>query len=228
MPLKKEILDQVAKSIDHTNIRREANEGDIKKTCQEAKTYKFRGVCVNPRWIRLVKEELIGRDIKVICLIDPPLGVSPHRLRFQECEKAKIDGADELDVVMNLVDLKHERFLNILGDLKAITPLLPTKVIIGSGYLTDQEVKKASELVKQSGAICVKTATEKDPLGNSELAEKAKHLKIMREAAPGLLIKAAGGIRSYADYRMMKEAGANLIGTSFSVEIMEEADKIVR
>jgi len=228
MPLKKDILAEIAKSIDHTNIRRDANEDDIKKTCQEAKTYKFRGVCVNPRWVRLAKEELVGQDIKVICLIDPPMGVSPPRLRIQECEKAKIDGADELDVVMNVVDLKYERFLNILGDLKAIAQLLPTKVIIGSGYLTDQEVRKASELVKQSGAICVKTATEKDPLGHSELTEKAKHLKIMREAAPGLLVKAAGGIRSYADYQMMKEAGANLIGTSFSVEIMEGANKIVR
>ncbi|MDP3093414.1 MAG: deoxyribose-phosphate aldolase [bacterium] len=222
MLIEKEVLKEVSKTIDYTNIGKEAKEEDIKKTCEEAKLYNFRGVCVNPQWIRMINQELLGTDIKVICLIDPPMGTSPHKLRIQECERARLDGTDELDVVMNVVDLKYGRYLNILGDLKVITQILPTKVIIGSGYLTDAEVRKASELVKSSGAICVKTATEKDPLGHSELAEKAKHLKIMKEAAPGLLIKAAGGIRNYADWQMMREAGADIIGTSFGVEIMEE------
>ena len=222
MPIKKEILEATAKMIDHTNIRKVAKAEDIKQSCQEAKELGLRGVCVNPEWIRLTHQELAGTDVKAICLIDPPMGVSPHTLRIQQCEKAKIDGADELDVVMNVVDLKYERYLDVLGDLREICQVLPTKVIIGSGYLTDQEVKKASELVKQAGAICVKTATEKDPLGGSELAEKAKHVKLMREAAPGILVKAAGGIRTLADLEMMKAAGADLIGTSYSVQIMQE------
>jgi deoxyribose-phosphate aldolase len=196
---------------------------DILNSCQEAKEFGFRGLCVNPQWIKTVKQELKGTDIKVICLIDPPMGISPHELRIQQCQKAKIDGTDELDVVINVIDMKYERYMNILNDLKEICLILPTKVIIGSGYLTNNEVEKASQLVKEAGAICVKTATEKDPLGHSELIEKAKHLVIMKEAAPGLLIKAAGGIKSLEDLEMMTSAGADIIGTSFGVRIVQEA-----
>jgi len=100
---------------------------------------------------------------------------------------------------------------------------LPTKVIIGSGYLTDEEIRKASEIVREAGAICVKTATVNDPLDQTELTEKAKHVRIMREAAPGLLVKAAGGIRNMADLEMMTKAGADIIGTSSGVEIVDES-----
>src|SRR4030042_1150622 len=107
-------------------------------------------------------------------------------------------------------------------DLKDICKILPTKVIIGSGYLTDEEIKQASEIVKKSGAICVKTATVNDPLDHTELPEKAKHVKIMKESAPGLLVKAAGSIRTAADAKMMVQAGANIIGTSSGKEIVDE------
>ena len=218
----RDALGKIAKIIDQTNIRKDATEADIKKTCQEAKDFGFRGVCVNPEWVRVVSQILEGTGIKTVCLIDPPMGVSPHAKRLEFCQKAKTDGTDELDVVMNVVDLKYERYTNVLTDLKEICQILPTKIIIGSGYLTDREVATASELTKQAGAICVKTATEKDPLGHSELAEKAKHLKIMRESAPDLLIKAAGGIKSLADVETMKQAGADIIGTSYGMEIMKE------
>lgn len=152
----------IAKIIDHTNIKPTAIEKDIKKTCQEAIKYGFRGVCVRPEWVKLTKKELKGTGIKVICLIDPPIGDSSHQKRIQICQKAKRDGADELDVVINISNVKHERWQKILKDLKKICQILPTKVIIGFGYLTDEEIKKASEIVNQTGAICVKTATEKD------------------------------------------------------------------
>ena len=170
----------IAKIIDHTNIKHNATANDIKKTCQEAKIYGFRGVCVNPEWMKLVKRELKGTNIKVVVLIDPPIGDSPHLQRLNLCKKAKRDGADELDVVISIPDVKHERWAKILKDLKEISKILPTKVIIGSGYLTDAEIKKASEIAKEAGAICVKTATEKDPLEHRELKEKFYHLKLMR------------------------------------------------
>ena len=157
-----------AKIIDHTNIRASATEKEIRKTCQEARKYGFRSVCVNPEWVKLCREELEGTNIKVVVLIDPPMGLSSHLKRVEACKKAKKDGADELDVVMNVIDMKYERFDEILEDLKEITKILPTKVIIGSGYLTDKEIEKASELVKKAGAFCVKTATEKDPLEHIE------------------------------------------------------------
>jgi len=215
----------IAKFLDHTNIRKNATAEDIKRSCQEAKKYNFRGLCVNPQWTRLVKEifQREGINSKIVTLIDPPMGLSSHQERVEMAKKAREDGSDEIDVVMNIVDLKYERYDKILKDLKEIAKIAPTKVIIGSGYLTDKEIAKASQLVKESGAICVKTATEKDPLGHSELEEKAKHLRIMKENAPGLLIKAAGGIRTLKDVIWMIENGADIIGTSSGVEIVEEA-----
>ncbi len=211
---------ELAEMIDHTNINLRATAKDIKKTGQEAKKHNFRGVDVNPQWVSFVAEQLEGTQIKVIVLIDPPMGQSSHFKRIEMCKRAKQDGADELDVVINVIDLKYERYDDVLADLKEICKILPTKVIIGSGYLTDKEISKASEIVKQAGAFCVKTATEKDPLDSTELKEKAKHLKLMREAAPGLKIKASAKIKTYKDVLMMIEAGADIIGTSSSLKIM--------
>ncbi len=212
-------MPNVIKMIDHTNIEHNATEKDIIKTCQEAKTYGFRGVDVNPKWVSLVKKELKGTGLKVVVLIDPPMGLSYHPKRVEICKQAKKDGADELDVVINVIDVKYERYDEVLADLKEICKILPTKVIIGSGYLTDEEIKKASEIVKKAGAFCVKTATEKDPLERIELKEKARHLKIMKQAASGLKIKASAKIKTLKDVLMMAEAGADIIGTSASVEI---------
>lgn len=213
---------ELAAIIDHTNISKTASEKDIKKTCQEARRYGFRGVDVNPKWVGLTAKELEGTAVRTIVLIDPPMGLSPHYKRLEMCKKAKMDGADELDVVLNVIDVKYERWDEILADLKAIAKILPTKVIIGSGYLTDEEIRKASAVVKQSGAFCVKTATEKDPLDSTELKEKAKHLEIMRKAAPGLKIKASGKIKTYRDALLMLKHGADIIGTSSSVKIIQK------
>jgi deoxyribose-phosphate aldolase len=210
----------VTSLIDHTNIELSATVKDIKQLCAEALEYNFRGVDVRPKYVKLVKKEIKGTDIKVVVLIDAPIGVSSMAERLKVCRQAKADGADELDVVMNLVDVKHERWSNILKDLRAISRILPTKVIIGSGYLTDEEVVKASQIVKQAGAICVKTATEKDPLERRELAEKAYHLQLMKKGAPGLLIKASAKISTLDDVKLMVKNGADIIGTSSGVKIM--------
>jgi deoxyribose-phosphate aldolase len=219
-------MKNIAKIIDHTNIKNDSTAKDIIETCQEAKEYGFRGVCVRPKWVKLVKKELSSfGEIKTICLVDSPIGDSSHQKRIQTSKKAKRDGADELDVVISIPDVKHERWEKILKDLKEICKILPTKVIIGSGYLTDEEILKASKIVKKAGAICVKTSTEKDPLDHFELKEKARHLKIMRDSAPGLLIKAAGNIKTLADLKMMVKAGADIIGTSYGVKIIEKSRK---
>ena len=216
-------VDQVARVIDHTNIRIGATARDIRKTCEEARKYNFRGVCINPKWVSLVKKKLEGTKIKIVALIDPPMGQSSHSKRIKVCKKAKKDGADNLDIVMNIVDLKYERYGKILKDLKQICKIQHTKVIIGSGYLTDEEIEKASQLVKKAGAKCVKTATFKDPLEYRELKEKVRHLKIMRKGAPGLLIKAAGKIRTLGDLEMVVKAGADIVGTSSGVKIIKAA-----
>ncbi|MCX7778834.1 MAG: deoxyribose-phosphate aldolase [Patescibacteria group bacterium] len=216
---------KINKIIDQTNIRKTASSRDIRKTCQEARKYDFRGVCVRPKWVKLVKKELAGTEIKTICLIDPPIGHSPSSLRLAIAKKAKKDGADELDVVVSLVDVKNERWKKIFNDLKKICRILPTKVIIGSGYLTDQEIETVCQIAKKAGAFCVKTATEKDPLGPHEIEEKIRHLKIMKKSAPGLLIKASGYIQTLKDLKKVIQAGADIIGTSFGVEIIKEIRK---
>jgi len=212
---------QLAKIIDHTNIEHKATAKDIKRTCQEAKRYGFRGVDVNPQWVDLVKRELNGTDIKVVVLIDPPMGLSAHSKRVEVCKQAKKDGSDELDVVINVIDVKYERYDDVLDDLQELCKILPVKVIIGSGYLTDEEIKMACGLAKKAGAFCVKTATEKDPLDRLELKEKARHLGIMKKSAPGLKIKASAKIQTYKNAMMMIEAGADIIGTSSSIKIMQ-------
>ena len=217
---------QISKIIDQTNINPQATEKDIIKTCQEAKIYGFRGVCIKPAWVKLVKKELKGTDIKVVVLIDAPIGDSPHLQRSDLCQKAKKEGADELDVVISIPDVKHERWQKILKDLKEICQILPTKVIIGSGYLTDEEIEKASQISQKAGAICVKTATEKDPLEYRELKEKFYHLKIMKKAAPRLLIKASGNVKTLKDVKEAIKAGADIVGTSSGVEIVKETKKL--
>ena len=212
----------IAKIIDQTFLKKGASEEKIKEVCEETKKYGFRGFCVLPEHTKLAKKCLEDSDIKVITLIDEPTGASTSKERIKMVKKAKKDGSDEVDVVMKIDDFKNGKYEEISKDLKAICQILSTKVIIGSGYLTDEEIKKASQIVKEAGAICVKTATVNDPLDHSELPEKAKHIRIMKESAPGLLIKAAGGIRTVSDLEMMVEAGADIIGTSSGVEIVNE------
>jgi len=209
----------IAFRIDQTNIDPKASLSDIKKTCAEVKKYGFRGICVNPQWVAAAKEELKDFPARAVCLVDAPIGDSTHEERMQICLTAKNNGADELDVVASLRDIKHERWEQVYKDLAEICKILPTKVIIGSGYLTDKEIAMVSRLVKQAGAICVKTATSKDPLEERELKEKACHLEIMKKNAPGLLIKASGNVKTAKDARAYVKAGADIIGTSNGVAI---------
>jgi len=216
-------MKNIAKIIDQTYLKKDVSEEEIKKVAEETKRYGFRGFCVFPEHTKIAKEVLTDTDIKVTTLIDEPTGTSSHEKRVKMVKAAKEAGSDEVDVVMKIDDFKNKKYDEVLSDLKEICQILPTKVIIGSGYLTDEEIKKASEIVKTAGAICVKTATIDDPLDYSELDEKAKHVKIMKESAPGLLIKAAGKIRTLSDLKMMTEAGADIIGTSSGVEIVNES-----
>jgi deoxyribose-phosphate aldolase len=213
----------IAKIIDQTFLKKGMAKEEIVKVCEETKQYNFRGFCVFPEHTKIAKKVLEDTDIKITTLIDEPTGTSPHKKRVEMVKKAKEDGSDEIDVVMKIDDFKNGKYEEVLNDLKEICQILPTKVIIGSGYLTDEEIKKASEIVKEAGAICVKTATVNDPLDHTELAEKAKHVRIMKESAPGLLIKAAGAIRTLADLELMVKSGADIIGTSSGVEIVNEA-----
>lgn len=209
----------IAKIIDHTNLKANATEDDIRKTCQEAIDFGFRGVCINPRWVKFSKEFLRGTKIKVITVIDWPNGASDTKVRVFQAKIAKEDGADEIDPVLRMGDFKMKNYDIVLEDLKKLAEVLPTKVIIETGYLDDNEIEIASKLVKESGAYCVKTSTGVPP--KVDIDTKVKHIEIMRKAVPDLKIKAAGGIRTYKDAEKVISAGADIIGSSSGVEIVE-------
>lgn len=218
-------MNKIAKAIDHTDIRKEATAKDIKERCNEAKKYGFHGVVVNPKFVSVVSKELEGTEIKTVVLIDPPMGLSSHTERLKACRKAKREGADELDIVLNVIDVKYDRYDKVLKDLKALCSILPTKVIIGSGFLTDDEIVKVSKVVKKAGAFCIKTATEKDPLEHRELKEKVHHLKLMKEHASPLKVKASGNIRTLQDIKKVLRVGVDFVGTSSGIQIMKDLGK---
>lgn len=210
----------IAKLIDHTNLRADAKESDIAQTCWEAKEYGFRGVCVNTRWVKFAKENLRSTGIKVVAVIDWPVGASPTDVRIFQAERAKKDGADEIDPVLGIGDLKMGDYQTTLNDLEALAKILPTKVIIETGYLTDDEIKKAAQLVKEAGCYCVKTSTGIEP--KIDIETKILHIKLIREAVgPDFPIKAAGGVKTMRDAERVIEAGANIIGTSSGKEIIK-------
>lgn len=210
---------EIAQTIDHTNLKASATEDDIRQTCQEAKEYGFRGVCINPRWTKLAKEELKGTDVKIVTVIDWPCGASPTEVRVFAAQRAEEDGADEIDPVMDIGNFKMENYEAVLEDLKALAKVLPAKVIIETGFLTDEEIKKAAELVKESGSFCVKTSTGQEP--KVDVDNKILHVKLIREAVgEGFPIKAAGGIKTKEDVQKLIEAGADIIGASSGVGIV--------
>jgi len=214
-------MNNIAKIIDHTILKPEAAEADIKKLCQEAKEFGFRAVCVNLAWVPVCVEELKGTDVKIAAVIDFPLGAGGTKNRASQAKIAKEMGATEIDIVLPIGEFKAGNHQKVLEDLKAVSKILPTKVIIETGYLNDEEIKKASEIVKKSGAFCVKTST--GFMANIELEKKLGHVRIMREVVgPNFCIKAAGGIKTAEDAQKFIEAGADIIGTSAGVEIIKQ------
>lgn len=212
--------ENIAQTIDHTYLKADATEADIRRICQEAKKYGFRGVCINPRWAKLAKEELQGTEIKVIIVIDWPCGASSTEVRVFQAQNTEEDGANEIDPVMDIGTFKMGKHEDVLEDLRTLARVLPTKVIIETGFLTDEEIKKASEIVKESGAFCVKTSTGMEPKVGVD--KKILHVKLMREAVgKDFPIKVAGGIRTLKHVQDLLEAGANIIGTSSSIAIIE-------
>src|SRR3989344_6132229 len=203
----------IAKLIDHTNLRADAMPEDIRKTCREDKEYGFRSVCINPRWVKFAKKELEGTAIKVAVVIDWPIGASTTEGRVSLAQIAKKDGADEMDVVLDIGNFRAGNYGDVLEDLRTLAKILPTKVIIETGYLTDEEIKIASSLVKEAGGFCVKTSTGIEP--KVDIGAKFMHVKLIRDVlGPDFLIKAAGGIKTAKDAQMLIEACANIIGTS--------------
>ncbi|MDK2885528.1 MAG: deoxyribose-phosphate aldolase [Thermosipho sp. (in: thermotogales)] len=210
---------EVNKYIEHTNLKPTATEEDILKLCEEAKEYNFRGVCVNPSFVPLVKSNLEGTDVKVVTVVGFPLGATSTESKAFEAKKAVEDGADEVDMVIHIGYLKSGDYDYVFEDISAVVNAakVPVKVIIETCYLTDEEKIAACLISKEAGAAFVKTST-----GFGTHGAKVEDVSLMRwVVGKDLGVKASGGIRTYEDAINMIKAGANSLGTSSGISIVK-------
>ena len=207
------------KLIDHTLLKQDATPEQIVKLCEEAKQYDFMSVCVNPAYVPLASECLKGSDVKVCTVIGFPLGMNLTRTKVEETELAIKQGADEVDMVINVGMLKagHDEYVQEeINLLKQAAGSHVLKVIIETCLLTDEEKVRACLCAKNAGADFVKTST-----GFSTGGATVHDVKLMRETVgPDMGVKASGGVRTHEDLLAMVEAGANRIGTSNGVKII--------
>ena len=207
------------KLIDHTLLKQDATPEQIVKLCEEAKEFDFMSVCVNPAYVPLAAECLAGTGVKVCTVIGFPLGMNLTRTKVEEAELCIAQGADEIDMVINIGMLKagHDDYVREeIKLLKEVAGKLTLKVIIETCLLTDEEKVRACQLAKEAGADFVKTST-----GFSTGGATAHDVKLMRDTVgPEMGVKASGGVRTHEDLIAMVEAGANRIGTSNGTKII--------
>lgn len=212
---------QLAKMIDHTLLKPEADRASIEKLCKEALEYNFASVCVNPTNVELAAELLKGSDVKVCTVIGFPLGANTMEVKAFETKDAIAKGADEVDMVINIGRLKDKDYEYVKKDIKAVVDAADekalTKVIIETCLLTDDEKVEACKLAKEAGADFVKTST-----GFSTGGATPEDIKLMRETVGSDLgVKASGGVRSIEDAEAVIKNGATRIGASASIAICE-------
>lgn len=218
----------IASYIDHTDVKPDATEADIKKLCAEAVKYGFHSVCVTPYRVHAAAKFLQNTafhpeggtsKVEIICVIGFPFGVATKEEKILEAKIAELDGATEIDMIINIGAVKEGDWNYVKTEIseiaKAIKPL-NLKVIMEIGFLTKQELIKACKIAKQAGAKFVKTSTGYGPrLPNPE------DIKIMRKSVGNNFgVKAAGGIHDFDAAKAMIKAGANRIGTSSSLQII--------
>lgn len=210
---------RLEKYIDHTLLKPESTQDQILKLCAEAKEYDFASVCVNPYWVKTCAEALKGTDVKVCTVIGFPLGASTSAVKAYETKDAIANGAGEVDMVLNIGEMKAGNYDAVQTDVEAVVKAADgvcVKVILENCLLTKEEIVKACELCAAAKATFVKTST-----GFSTAGANSEDVKLMKEAVKGqCLVKAAGGVRTYEDMEKMIEAGADRIGTSAGVKLM--------
>lgn len=211
----------LARYIDHTLLKPDASREQILKICEEAKTYHFASVCVNPSRIRLVAEALAGTDVAPCCVVGFPLGAIPSESKAAEAAVAVQNGAREIDMVINIGAAKDGDWALVQSDIAAVKRACGSallKVIIETCLLTDAEKMKACIAAKNAGAEFVKTST-----GFSKAGATAADVALMRRTVgPEMGVKAAGGIHNRAEAEAMIAAGATRIGASSGIAIVSE------
>lgn len=215
-------MENLNKYIEHTLLKQDAKLEDFIKLFNEAKAHKFLGVCINPAYVKLAKENLKDNDVKVVTVIGFPLGANRSDVKAFEASKAVEDGADEIDMVINVTAIKNKDYDFVVNDIKAVKAACkdkPLKVILETDLLEKDEIKKACELCVEAKADLVKTSTG---FVKGGVGAKAEDVKLMYETVSpyGLKVKASGGIRDKETAIKMIEAGAERLGTSSGVKIV--------
>jgi len=206
--------------IDHTILKPEATEDEVVKLCQEARAYKFCSVCVNTGWVSRCRDLLRGSGVKVCCVVGFPLGAMDSRTKAFETREAIANGADEIDMVLNIGALKSRDYALVEKDIRAVVQAArnkTTKVILETGLLTDEEKVIACQLSKKANATFVKTSTG---FVKSSIATVEDIALMRRTVGPRMGVKASGGVRSLADAQKMINAGATRIGASSGIAIV--------
>lgn len=210
---------ELNKYIDHTNLKQDMSEQDLIKLVNEAKEYDFFSICINPCWVKQASELLAGSNTKVCSVIGFPLGANTTNIKVLEAKEAIANGASEIDMVINVSKLKDKDYEYVYNEIKKIKEAIGNnvlKVIIEACLLTNEEKTIACQIIMKAGANFVKTST-----GMSTGGATVEDVKLMKEVVGDTtLIKAAGGVRTYEDAISMIEAGANRIGTSGGVKIV--------
>ena len=211
----------IAKYIDHTNLRPDLTKKDIQKICKEASQYNFASVCINPIHVSSAAKYLKDSFSKVSTVIAFPLGAISTEIKYAEAMDAIQHGAEELDMVINIGYLKEGKNNQLADEITKIVKAsgdICLKVIIETCLLNTEEKIRISKIVKESGADYIKTST-----GFSAKGADAKDVKIIRKTVGDSIgIKASGGIKSLSDLNKMLNAGANRIGTSSGISILNE------
>ena len=215
----------IAKTIDHTLLKPEATAADIQALCREAKQYGFASVCVNTCYVKLASELLRGSGVKVCCTVGFPLGAMAPKAKAVEAAQAVADGAEEVDMVLWIGALRQGNTAAVQADIEGVVnachPRAIVKVILETCLLTDAQIETACRLCVAAGADYVKTST-----GFSTAGATAEHVALMKRAVGGRAkVKAAGGIRTYEDAKRMIDAGADRIGASAGIAIVEAAEQ---
>lgn len=209
------------KMIDHTKLGANVSLAQINQLLSEAKTYDFKSVCVNPHYVAYAKKELKKTDVLVCTVIGFPHGTHQPRVKAFEAEQAVLDGADELDMVINVSNLKAGLDHLVKEDIQGVVKAgkgRTVKVILETCYLTPEEIVRASKIAVEAGAHFVKTST-----GFGTYGARVEDVKLMKDTVKDYAeVKASGGVRTYDDAMKMIQAGATRIGTSNGVDIVNQ------
>jgi deoxyribose-phosphate aldolase len=215
----------LAKYIDHTLLKAEATQVEILRVCDEAIACGFHAVCVNGRWLSFVADRLHETPVQVAGVVSLPLGADTTKIKAAQAQDAIHAGADEIDMVADLAaiieaDARYllHQLMTVLRVCRAMRPPVLLKVIIESAALTHDQKVFACQIVQQAGVDFVKTSTGLHPAGGATVED----VRLMKESAPKCKVKAAGGIKTAQQALAMLEAGADRIGTSAGLQIMNE------